>query len=288
MDDLELGIAETETHWRTDTESADAIIAPSAFQIATAWSKSLPAELVQRFAYKSAPTLFAAIIIHSQARDDRQYNHIVPLEHFQACAEVVQLADNLWSNGRNASRQKVPTLILLRELYVEGRKQEHVASDYDMAQQTISERIGRALEIFDQEHGQLCRCDDLTLLSVCYNACIGWNKRSETLRRLQDSVLVPKVPFRFRKVPQRLRSYKTIIWQPGEREALIQDYLDNGGTITKCPTPPNWWSDVTTRPRQRKINLAVRARHEAQVEKFLRGSQLISRGEISKLNAEAA
>jgi hypothetical protein len=126
MDDLELGIAETETHWRTDTESADAIIAPSAFQIATAWSKSLPAELVQRFAYKSAPTLFAAIIIHSQARDDRQYNHIVPLEHFQACAEVVQLADNLWSNGRNASRQKVPTLILLRELYVEGRKQEHV------------------------------------------------------------------------------------------------------------------------------------------------------------------
>jgi hypothetical protein len=148
MDGLELGIAETDTHcWRTDTESTDAIGAPSAFQIATAWSESLPAELVQRFQYKSAPTLFAAIIIHSQARDDRQYNHIVPLEHFQACAEVVQLADNLWSNGRNASRQKVPTLILLRELYVEGRKQEHVASDYDMAQQTISERIGRALEI---------------------------------------------------------------------------------------------------------------------------------------------
>jgi hypothetical protein len=151
MDGLELGIAETDTHcwrsWRTDTESTDAIGAPSAFQIATAWSESLPAELVQRFQYKSAPTLFGAIIIHSQARDDRQYNHIVPLEHFQACAEVVQLADNLWSNGRNASRQKVPTLILLRELYVEGGKQEHVASDYDMAQQTISERIGRALEI---------------------------------------------------------------------------------------------------------------------------------------------
>jgi hypothetical protein len=162
MDDLDLGKAESDTHWRTDTETADAIGAPSAFEIATAWSKSLPSELVRRFQYKSAPTLFAAIIIHSQARDDRQYNHIVPLEHFQACAEVVQLADNLWSNGRNASRQKVPMLILLRELYVEGRKQEHVASDYDMAQQTISERIGRALEIFDQEFGQLCFRNDLT------------------------------------------------------------------------------------------------------------------------------
>jgi hypothetical protein len=80
----------------------------------------LPAELVQRFHYKSSPTLFAAIIIHSMARDERRYGGIVPLEHFQACAEIVTLADNLWSSGRNASRQKVPTLILLRELYVEG------------------------------------------------------------------------------------------------------------------------------------------------------------------------
>src|ERR1700723_3400239 len=83
MDDLHLGIAESEQSWRTDTETADAIGSPAAFQIATAWSISLPAELVQRFAYKSAPTLFAAIIIHSQARDVRQYSHIVPLEHFQ-------------------------------------------------------------------------------------------------------------------------------------------------------------------------------------------------------------
>ena len=242
---------------------------------------------MQRFAYKSAPTLFAAVIIHSQARDERQYNHIVSLEHFQACAEVVQLADNLWSNGRNASRQKVPTLILLRELYVDGRKQEHVASDYDMAQQTISERIGRALELFDKEYGHLCRCDDVTLLAICHNACIGWKKRFENISRLQDSVLVEKLPFRFRKVPKR-QSSKTIIWQPGEREALIQAYIDGGGTITKCPTPPNYWSDLTTRPRQRKINLAVQKRHETQVEKFLRGSQLISRQEVSDLNREAA
>jgi hypothetical protein len=117
---------------------------------------------------------------------------------------------------------------------------------------------GRALELFDQEYGQLCRCDDLTLLSVCYNACIGWNKRSETLGRLQDSVLVPKVPFRFRKVPRRLRSYKTIIWQPGEREALIQDYLDHGGTITRLHRIGGRTSQHV-RVSAKSISLSVRA-----------------------------
>jgi hypothetical protein len=87
---------------------------------------------VQRFHYKSSPTLFAAIIIHSTARNDRRYSGTIPMDHFQACAEVVQLANDLWSNGRNASRQKVPTLILLQALNVEGRKQEHVASDYSL------------------------------------------------------------------------------------------------------------------------------------------------------------
>jgi hypothetical protein len=54
------------------------------------------------------------------------------------------------------------------------------------------------------------------------------------------------------------------------------------------PDATYWWSDVTTRPRQRKINLAVQARHEAQVEKYLRGSRLITSQEISDLNREAA
>jgi hypothetical protein len=71
-------------------------------------------------------------------------------------------------------------------------------------------------------------------------------------------------------------------------EALIKAYIDNGGTITKCPTPPNWWSDVTARPRQLKIKLVVQARHEAQVKKYLRGSRLITSQEISDLNREAA
>jgi hypothetical protein len=271
---------------RADTQTEAAIIAPSAFQIATAWSKGLPAELVQRFAYKSAPTLFAAIIIRSTIRGDRRFSRIVPLEHFEACAAVVQHAVNLWS--RNAARQKVPTLDLMEALYVEGLKQEQVAHDFKMTQQAISLRVGRALEIFDQEYGQLCSCSDLSLLAACYNVSIGWKKRFKSLCRLQDSVLVPKLPFRFRKVPKR-RSFKTITWQPGEREALIQDYIDNGGTITKCPDAPNWWSDVVTaRPRQLKINLAVQARHEVQVEKYLRGSRLITSQEISDLNREAA
>jgi hypothetical protein len=69
--------------------------------------------------------------------------------------------------------------------------------------------------------------------------------------------------------------------------ALVDDsvtaYIDNGGTITKCPTPPNYWSES-----RMKLDKAGRARHEKQVESFLRGGQLITPAEISKLNAEAA
>jgi hypothetical protein len=122
----------------------------------------------------------------------------------------------------------------------------------------------------------------LSLLSVCYNASIGWKKRFEHVSRLQDSILVPKVPFRFRTVPKR-QSGKTITWQPGEREALTQAYIDNGGTITKYPTPPNNWSES-----RMKLDKAGRKRHEAQVESFLLGSRLITRQEISNLNREAA
>jgi hypothetical protein len=286
MDDYLRLDVEADNHvWRTDTETADAIGVPVAFQVATAWSKSLPAELVQRLVYKSSPTLLASIIIRSTIRGDRRHSRIVSLDHFEACAAVVQHAVNLWS--RNAARQKVPTLDLMEALYVEGLKQEQAAHEFKISQQAISIRIGRALEIFDREYGHLCRCDDLSLLAVCYNASIGWKKRFEHISRLQDSIVQQNLPFRFRKVPKR-QSFKTITWQPGEREALIQSYIDNGGTITKCPTPPNWWSDVTTRPRQRKINLAVQKRHEAHVEKYLRGSRLITSQEISDLNREAA
>ena len=126
----------------------------------------------------------------------RRFSRIVSLEHFKACAAVVQHAVNLWS--RNAARQKVPTLDLMEALYVEGIKQEYVAYDFRMTQQAISLHIGRALEFFDEKYGHLCLCDDLSLLSVCYNASIGWTKRFENVSRAQDLILVPKVPFRAR------------------------------------------------------------------------------------------
>jgi hypothetical protein len=119
--------------------------------------------------------------------------------------------------------------------------------------------------------------------------CLYWVEKAVRERQPPTGLgISPEASLPLPQVPKRHQSSKVIRWQPGEREALIQAYIDNGGTITKCPTPPNRWSDVTTRPRQRKINLAVRARHEAQVEKFLRGSQLISRQEVSDLNRETA
>jgi hypothetical protein len=144
-----------------------------------------------------------------------------------------------------------------------SKEESRIAYDFRMTQQAISLRIGRALESFDEKYGHLCGCGDLSLLTACYNASVGWTKRFEKVSRLQDSILVPKVPFRFRKVPKR-QSSKTITWQPGEREALVQSYIDNGGKITKCPKPQNYWSESYMR-----LDSAGRKRHEAQVETYL-------------------
>lgn len=175
----------------------------------------------------------------------------MPLDHFDACAAVVQYATNLWNSRPGAARQKVPTLDLIRALYVDGIPIGYMGAPFDIAitDQAIRQRITTALEAADKAFGDLCWCDNLSLCEIAYNIGIGWTKRIEDVRRFDRNASpneigygLPERPNRTKPAPKDVWDYLNANRHKPEHKAekrrladdLVADYLANGGEITKC------------------------------------------------------
>jgi hypothetical protein len=240
MDDLDLGIAETEQSiWRPDTKTADVMTLRSAFQICAIWSIIL-AELCYLDGPASKVYIAAATII-AAVRDERLHIGELAAEDVTAANMVAGAWEQIWLANDAKRRIRYPNSVtdiqIADALFVECLSENEIASDpsgrwrgrYDISLKTLQERRQRALRAIDDAFSDYCvGCDRLPHLSALYTRIEKYKKRLDGLdnaltvdaltahvdKTITGGVSATKRDWRLPDRPARSKAAPVDIWSP--------------------------------------------------------------------------